>query len=244
MSATFGRMSPQPFAYYDPDTCSVRTSQATFPWDSTPSSPTLPPWGSMSGGELYERPTPAPLTAARDCSSSLLLPTSRATDGEKGGPNQVNGRGVRDSLPGLAPTLLPTPTSRDHKGRIQRDDQTCLPGALLPTPAVNDMGRGKTVEDWDEWTDRMRAEHGNGNGHGKSLEIEALRLLPTPTAADQHPARKTPRKDGKPGDTDMIRQVAVLHLSAPTPPPSPAGNTSSDDQPPLPLNPAATGDHD
>jgi DNA (cytosine-5)-methyltransferase 1 len=26
--------------------------------------------------------------------------------------------------------LLPTPTSRDHKGRNQRDDQTCLPGAL------------------------------------------------------------------------------------------------------------------
>jgi DNA (cytosine-5)-methyltransferase 1 len=47
--------------------------------------------------------------------------------------------------------------------------------ALLPTPAVNDMGAGKTVEDWDAWTARMKAEHGNGNGHGKSLAIEALR---------------------------------------------------------------------
>lgn len=46
---------------------------------------------------------------------------------------------------------------------------------LLPTPAVNDMGAGKTVEDWDAWTARMRAVHGNGNGHGKSLAIEALR---------------------------------------------------------------------
>ena len=53
---------------------------------------------------------------------------------------------------------------------------------LLPTPAVNDMGRGKTVEDWGAWTDAMRARHGNGNGHGKSLEIEAQRLLPTPKA--------------------------------------------------------------
>ena len=44
------------------------------------------------------------------------------------------------------------------------------------------MGRGKTVDDWDAWTDAMRARHGNGNGHGKSLEIEAQRLLPTPTA--------------------------------------------------------------
>ena len=53
---------------------------------------------------------------------------------------------------------------------------------LLPTPAVNDMGEGKTVEHWDAWTDRMKAEHGNGNGHGKSLSIEAQRLLPTPVA--------------------------------------------------------------
>jgi hypothetical protein len=32
--------------------------------------------------------------------------------------------------------LLPTPTSRDHKGRNQRDDETCLPGVItaLPSP--------------------------------------------------------------------------------------------------------------
>ena len=46
----------------------------------------------------------------------------------------------------------------------------------LPTPAVNDMGAGKTVEDWDDWTDTMKAKHGNGNGHGKPLHIEAARL--------------------------------------------------------------------
>ena len=103
-------------------------------------------------------------------------------------------------------SLLPTPTSRDHKGRNQRDDATCLTGALLPTPratdgtnggpnqrgssgdlmlpsavhllptpAVNDMGAGKTVEAWDEWTARMKSSHGNGNGHGASLHIESLR---------------------------------------------------------------------
>lgn len=51
---------------------------------------------------------------------------------------------------------------------------------LLPTPAVNDMGKSYTPQEWDAWTERMKAEHGNGNGHGKSLNIEALRLLPTP----------------------------------------------------------------
>ena len=51
-----------------------------------------------------------------------------------------------------------------------------LGDAALPTPAVNDMGAGKTVNDWDDWTDTMKARHGNGNGHGKSLHIEAARL--------------------------------------------------------------------
>jgi DNA (cytosine-5)-methyltransferase 1 len=54
--------------------------------------------------------------------------------------------------------------------------------SLLPTPAVNDMGRAYTPETWDAWTERMKAAHGNGNGHGASLSIEALRMLPTPSA--------------------------------------------------------------
>lgn len=58
------------------------------------------------------------------------------------------------------------------------------PLTLLPTPAVNDMGRAYTPEEWDAWTERMRAAHGNGNGHGASLHVEALRMLPTPTSGD------------------------------------------------------------
>jgi hypothetical protein len=70
---------------------------------------------------------------------------------------------------------------------------------LLPTPAVNDMGAGKTPEAWDEWTDAMRARHGNGNGHGKSLEIEAQRLLPTPAARDH----KGPNPNQRTGGVDL-----------------------------------------
>lgn len=80
-----------------------------------------------------------------------LLPTPRATDGTKGGPNQ---RGSSGDL------MLPSAV------------------ALLPTPAVNDMGGGKTPQEWDEWTAKMRSAHRNGNGHGKSLAVEAQRLLP------------------------------------------------------------------
>ncbi len=47
---------------------------------------------------------------------------------------------------------------------------------LLPTPVVNDMGEGKSVERWDEWVTGQRALGRNGNGHGRSLSIEAARL--------------------------------------------------------------------
>jgi hypothetical protein len=147
-----------------------------------------------------------------------LLPTPRASDGEKGGPNQAGSSGDL-MLPSAVMPLLPTPTTQDgannggpsqHErntpplntvvnllptpaaadgsgGRYGSDGhQMPLPGAvrLLPTPAVNDMGEGKTVEKWDDWTDEMKAKHGNGNGHGSSLAIEAQRLLPTPSASD------------------------------------------------------------
>lgn len=92
------------------------------------------------------------------------------------------------------------------------------PGALLPTPAVNEMGAAYDPGEWDEWTARMQAAHGNGNGHGKSLHVEALRLLPTPTAqvgengGTQHPDK---RKAG--GHTPTIADVAEWSLLPTTP---------------------------
>lgn len=125
-----------------------------------------------------------------------MLPTPRATDGTKGGPNQRGSSGDL-MLPSAVARMLPTPTTRDHKDHTIRrephrpDDVdtlaralTDVPCALLSTPAVNDMGEGKTVDRWDEWTADMQAKHGNGNGHGKSLAIEAQRLLPTPRTAN------------------------------------------------------------
>lgn len=78
---------------------------------------------------------------------------------------------------------------KDSAGTIDqpRDSGNPIPPPampLLPTPAVNDMGAGKTPKQWDSWTGEMRERHGNGNGHGRSLSIEAQRLLPTPTTQD------------------------------------------------------------
>ena len=93
--------------------------------------------------------------------------------------------------------LLPSPRTSDtngagHHGDGGMDLRTAVSEiALLPTPAVNDMGAAYTPETWDEWTATMKAKHNNGNGHGKSLNVEAQRLsldvetlLPTPQARD------------------------------------------------------------
>ena len=130
MTDTFGPTSQQPFAFYDPDSSCWKMWRDISLWGSTECLATLPKWGSMRSGALYERPTLAHPTDAHDCS-------------------------------------------------------------LLPTPAVNDMGTAYTPEDWDEWTDKMRAKHGNGNGHGKSLSVEAQRLScpPLETGRTDRPAR-------------------------------------------------------
>lgn len=63
-----------------------------------------------------------------------LLPTPRATDGTKGGPNQRGSSGDL-MLPSAVLHLLPTPTARDWKGENQRRDPSCLPGVFTSPPS-------------------------------------------------------------------------------------------------------------
>lgn len=114
-------------------------------------------------------PTPATVN-----SKSTRAMTASTGNGRRSGGGQSSPPGLEEVasvISGDWPDHMPAP-----------EDLPPATVALLPTPAVNDMGRGKTVEDWDEWTAAMRERHGNGNGHGKSLEIEAQRLLPTARA--------------------------------------------------------------
>lgn len=76
-----------------------------------------------------------------------LLPTPSAADGGGGHLSRSGDRSDELLLPGIARAyqfgaLLPTPTSRDGKGRNQRGDASCLTGALLPRPAAADAHRG------------------------------------------------------------------------------------------------------
>lgn len=64
-----------------------------------------------------------------------LLPTPRSNEANGTGDHGTGGPDLRT----LVDSLLPTPTSRDHKGRNQRDDTTCLPGAIHYLPSIGDL---------------------------------------------------------------------------------------------------------
>lgn len=113
------------FAYLDPE----EESEWLVPTEPSASySQTWPAWGMTQGGEAYELPT---LVRRTSGSGSSCLPTPRSTDGAKGGPGQVNGRGKPDSLPAIA-QLLPTPAARDFKGvdKPHRQGGQGLPSAI------------------------------------------------------------------------------------------------------------------
>ena len=236
MSDTCGPMSGMPLAQYDREQRCWRTSEVTSLWALPMSSLTLPTWGCLRDGELYELPTPAPATAALDC-SSLPTPMARDYKGEpsskyaQGGlnrlvttlptPKAADGERGRD-LPRMRPdtrarelatvlTHLPTPRAANGQKRNQtiykregpQNFKNAL--ALLPTPAVNDMGAGKDPKAWQEWAARQKLSDGRPSPHGKSLEQEALSL-------GAHTAQ--PLTDGQPSLDDLLQPLPFDGLTA------------------------------
>lgn len=188
--ATSGPPSPEPFAYFDPATSSLRTSQATFDLGFSEHSVTLPKWGSMRNGELYERRMQELRIVAS--ASSSLLPTS---DTVPEAPN--TGSNKKTLPPGIGnavKALLPTPaandsgnTPEDHlrkkPGRIQVTSLQVLvegglipTGGLLPTPTVGDAAS----------TANKTAGRSNPNSkhHDGMTKTDWTRLLPTPRSSD------------------------------------------------------------
>lgn len=68
---------------YDRATSSWRTVRCLFPEDSIESLPTLPRWGSMRDGELWELTMPAGLIGERGSGLRRIWATPRASDGMK-----------------------------------------------------------------------------------------------------------------------------------------------------------------
>ena len=162
MSEPSSNISQQPSAFFDPELSSWKTSQASLPFpgdqvEDSMSLQRLPDWGTTADGVLFEQGMPERLTAVRDGSASLGTPRAFLANFTK----------------------KPLKIRNQPRGNLEEQI-----AALLPTPVVNDMGAGKTVEQWDSWTAEIKAKHGNSNGHGPSLSVEAARLLPTPRARD------------------------------------------------------------
>jgi DNA (cytosine-5)-methyltransferase 1 len=105
-------------------------------------------------------PSPDQLPAS---TSRLLLPTPRATDGTKGGPNQRGSSGDL-MLPSAVVQLLPTPTakcaedSQTHRSGARADElpltgvaKAHAAGSLLQTPTVEDASRNGSPEWAARW---------------------------------------------------------------------------------------------
>ena len=113
---------------YNPDTSGWRTHHCLFPEDLDWSCLTLPRWGMMRNGELWERITLPPLTSGTDA-GSWPTPTSQEAgimenlvtkDGAPAKPgerayNPKTGKHTQVTL-GRAVAMFPTPQARDWKG--------------------------------------------------------------------------------------------------------------------------------
>lgn len=213
---------PQPIATWNParGVWEVPNSESLICGHSELFSETWPTSGMTRGGSAYELPTSAPRT---DGSESSLLPRM-ATPGPSGDENStgteallrtptaqlaVNGGSQhpeKRKAGGHGPTLadeiehllLPTPTSRDGKGPNQRGDDTCLHGALLPTPRATDGTKGGP----------------NQRGSSGDLMLpSAVMLLPTPTARDSQASGGS-----TPSDVTLTDAVVRTSLGATTNP--------------------------
>lgn len=100
----------EPFANWDHDTSSWRTSELSLLGDSPPYSGRWPTSGMMQSGVVSARPTWAPRIAESAPSSSLGWPTPRASDPEKRG--EFDATDPRTGLAGATVTWA-TPTVDD-----------------------------------------------------------------------------------------------------------------------------------
>ena len=200
MSDTYGPMYEMPLAQYDPDTQSWKTSEVTSLWALPMSSLTLPAWGGMRGGELFEHPTPERPTVAPDCSS---LPTPHAGLGERGRDGVYpNPKGQQDLQHALA--YLPTPKAGDgERGRdlprlrwdtAGRELSTTV-GHFLPTPKASNNENQQNLTrygpnlgmavmpDQYEWIGASMPQQFI-NGSQSSDELRQPQLFDTRTATD------------------------------------------------------------
>jgi hypothetical protein len=94
---------------FDPATCELKTAQCSFIEDLSASSPTLPQWGLMLDGELYQQPIPALCTGE---SESGYWPTPTVCGNyNRPGASATSGMGLASAV-----RMWPTPCASASKG--------------------------------------------------------------------------------------------------------------------------------
>ncbi len=155
------------------------------PATAEPASSSLPTptvGDSKSGKEVAMLPTP---TVADDMGTTYRNPRADANFDTSHAVTlaQVAYRRFHEECPSRPGSLMPTPTSRDGKGRNQRDDETCLPGAvgnLLPTPRASERENRSTART----PSQIKGNHG--------LYLAAEAVLASNGALTDPPLRGTP----------------------------------------------------
>ncbi len=139
---------------YDRNSCSWKTARCLFDEDLPECLVTLPAWGCMRDGELWERTTWGRLTSE---SVSGWLPTPTKTDAN--GRTYHYSRGdKRKAIPSLLGVvkLLPTPAATDWKGQYTwqtvRNRMAMARGVRLPEELSRRVGKAiiPNPEFW-EW---------------------------------------------------------------------------------------------
>src|SRR4029078_6223587 len=127
ISGGYGRPWPRSFAIYDHTTHSWKTSQVYLDGEWVTSSEIWPRSGMTRNGIAYRRTPSAPRT---DETGYSLLPTPKATDGERGGRGDL----LAVIRTGLASRRKqwPTPTA-NRWSCLQSHGRNLILGALNPT---------------------------------------------------------------------------------------------------------------
>ena len=237
-----GSITREPFAYFDPDSCSWKMCQGSLLEASGESCTTWPRQVTWDLQFAWELPTSGPPTDESESSSSRLLPTPDANymnDGQT--PEAYLERKRRELAKGYngngGGTTLAMTSRLLHEGI----DPDAWKAQLLPTPVTSD-GRGLTDGDSREggsslreieellpsptaWLgrrpenatadpERAASRRHEGTRGKRSLELpDALAMLPTPTTQD---AANTA------GPSQQARNTPPLNAVAPTLLPTPA----------------------
>jgi hypothetical protein len=136
---------------YDPATSGWKTHHCLFPEDLDWSCLTLPKWGMMSGGELWERTTQEPDTSGIGAGSGESWPTPTANEDAAGTPDGKTGRKLATQV-----HSFPSPGTTgmsNGSGNCEKSNKLHEQGVISDDErkSMRAGNGGQLNPDWVEW---------------------------------------------------------------------------------------------